>query len=101
MACASTRAEYGPCSRPLAPCPVATQALPQPGSPAHDGAIVGRGGPQPHPRLEVGGAVQSRRDGQALAQQLVRPAAVTLTENPAPASNVPPQATRPPGQGTR
>ena len=41
MSCASTRAEYGPCNSPLAPWPVATQTLPQPGDRPDQGAVVG------------------------------------------------------------
>ena len=38
---------------------------------AHDGTVVGGGGPQPDACLEVARALQSRRDRQALAQELV------------------------------
>ncbi len=70
--------------------------------PAHDGAVVGRGGPQPDPCLEVGRAPRAPAPPSGTrAGARGGPAAVTLTENPAPVSKVPPQATRPPGQGTR
>ena len=71
MAWASPRAEKGPCNSPLAPWPVATQALPQPGSRPTNGPVVRRGGTEPDPGLEVVAPLRPGRHGQALAEQLV------------------------------
>ena len=70
---ARTRPEYGPCNRPLAPCPVATQAFDHPGRRPTEGPVVGRHGTQAHSGLPVLGAGQARRYGQPLAQQLRDP----------------------------
>ena len=70
--------------------------------PAHHGAVVGRrrAGARPASRGRWRRRARARRSGTRAAARAGPPRSRS-TEKPAPASNVPPQATRPPGQGTR
>ena len=98
--CARRRAEYGPCKSPFAPCPVATHALAHPGmrpTRAWSSAEVGRS----PTRVSGGRPRPGREQPRGTRAKLEQTGRGHVGRKPAADSKVPPQATRPPGHGTR
>ena len=72
MAWARPRAEIRPLQQAVGAVAGGHPGVAPTRQPSHQGAVVGRRRAQPDPGLEVVGAVEPRRHGQAFAQELVQ-----------------------------